>query len=86
MDIFKAQITFFKKSPSVTSIHDRYFARSEDAITTFENIVTEDGVSIIVETEQIYDKRFAVKNGETIAELRVLKLPLYDTARDSLAF
>jgi hypothetical protein len=87
MDIFKAQITLIRKLPEATSVHDRYFARSEDAIQTFKNILSaESGVSIIAKTEEVYDKRTAMKNGVRIAELRVLKLPLYDTARASLDF
>ncbi len=87
MDIFKAQITLFRKLPAATSVHDRYFARSDDAIQTFKNILSgEGGVSITAITETIYDKRIAMKNGVKIAELRVLKLPVYDTARASLEF
>jgi hypothetical protein len=87
MDIFKATITLLGKSPATTTaVHERYFMRSEDAVQTFKNIILsrEDGVSIIAKTEEVYDKRIAMKNGVMIAELRVLKLPLYAAARDAL--
>ena len=86
LEIFKATITILRKLPEATSVHDRYFVRAEDAVLTFKNIVGANGVSIIAETQAVYDKRIAMKNGVKIAELRVLKLPVYDTARASLDF
>lgn len=87
MDIFKASIVLLRRLPEATSVHDRYFLRAEDAVQTFKNILAgEADVSISSVTEDVYDKRIAIKNGVKIAELRILKLPLYDTARASLNF
>lgn len=89
MEIFKATITFFRKPPEATSVHDRYFTQAEYAIKTFENIVALEfgsSVSVIAKTEEVYDKRIVVKNGTKIAEMRVLKIPLYEAARVNLDF
>lgn len=87
MEIFKAQITMLRKLPEPTSVHDRYFARAEDAFQTFKNILSQErGVSITEADKGVFGVRVASKNGEKIAEIRVLKLPVYDSPRLNLDY
>lgn len=88
MEIFKATITVPRKPPAATAVHDRYFLRQEDAFQTFKNIMSkENGVYIErAPLRKPYEGLIAMKNGQKVAEVTVLKLPLYETARASLDF
>jgi hypothetical protein len=87
--IFEAQITLKRKLPAATGYHYRRFKHAEHAIQTFQNVVGLEfggGVSFVAKTEEVYDIRYAFQNDTKVAEMRVLKVPVYETARASLEF
>lgn len=87
MEVFKATITIIRPLPAATSVHDRYFLRQEDAFQTFRNIMSrETEVYIEKVVRKPYDVLIATKNGRRVADMTVLKIPLYETARASLDF